>query len=215
MLSIVAEGYGREMIMREHATDKPHGVGGTLNSSTSSIIHEVMRFDEVQHFGGRDPILSSKNPYARNILHGISVAEIDQTNADRRQERAANAAIGGITGFGIGGLIFGAPGAVVGGTAGTVIGALKNPTTSRLGINGQTNASDSFIDGDNLLPPLHATASELFTNTYSPPIESVDPYYSLADKSLFTILFSPNRSYHTYFLLYLVWWQSYTYFQKK
>ena len=202
MLSIVAEGYGREMIMREHATDKPHGVGGTLNSSTSSIIHEVMRFDEVQHFGGRDPILSSKNPYARNILHGISVAEIDQTNADRRQDRAANAAIGGITGFGIGGLIFGAPGAVVGGTAGTVIGALKNPTTSRLGINGQTNASDSFLDGDNFLPPLHATASELFTNTYSPPIESVDPYYSLADKSLFTILFSPNRSYHTYFPIY-------------
>ena len=202
MLSIVAEGYGREMIMREHATDKPHGVGGTLNSSTSSIIHEVMRFDEVQHFGGRDPILSSKNPYARNILHGISVAEIDKTNADRRQERAANAAIGGITGFGIGGLIFGAPGAVVGGTAGTVIGALKNPTTSRLGINGQTNASDSFLDGDNFLPPLHATASELFTNTYSPPIESVDPYYSLADKSLFTILFSPNRSYHTYFPIY-------------
>ena len=202
MLSIVAEGYGREMIMREHATDKPHGVGGTLNSSTSSIIHEVMRFDEVQHFGGRDPILSSKNPYARNILHGISVAEIDKTNADRRQERAANAAIGGITGFGIGGLIFGAPGAVVGGTAGTVIGALKNPTTSRLGINGQTNASDSFLDGDNFLPPLHATASELFTNTYSPPIESVDPYYSLADKSLFTILFSPNRAYHTYFPIY-------------
>ena len=202
MLSIVAEGYGREMIMREHATDKPHGVGGTLNSSTSSIIHEVMRFDEVQHFGGRDPILSSKNPYARNILHGISVAEIDKTNADRRQERAANAAIGGITGFGIGGLIFGAPGAVVGGTAGTVMGALKNPTTSRLGINGQTNASDSFLDGDNFLPPLHATASELFTNTYSPPIESVDPYYSLADKSLFTILFSPNRSYHTYFPIY-------------
>ena len=202
MLSIVAEGYGREMIMREHATDKPHGVGGTLNSSTSSIIHEVMRFDEVQHFGGRDPILSSKNPYARNILHGISVAEIDKTNADRRQDRAANAAIGGITGFGIGGLIFGAPGAVVGGTAGTVIGALKNPTTSRLGINGQTNASDSFIDGDNFLPPLHATASELFTNTYSPPIESVDPYYLLADKSLFTILFSPNRAYHTYFPIY-------------
>lgn len=202
MLSIVAEGYGREMIMREHATDKPHGVGGTLNSSTSSIIHEVMRFDEVQHFGGRDPILSSKNPYARNILHGISVAEIDKTNADRRQERAANAAIGGITGFGIGGLIFGPPGAVVGGTAGTVIGALKNPTTSRLGINGQTNASDSFLDGDNFLPPLHATASELFTNTYSPPIESVDPYYSLADKSLFTILFSPNRAYHTYFPIY-------------
>ena len=198
MLSIIAEGYGREMIMREHATDKPHGVGGTLNSSTSSIIHEVMRFDEIQHFGSRDPIISSKNPYARNILHGISTAEIDETNATR----AKDAAIGGVVGFGIGAAVYGVPGAVAAGTAGLVIGALSNPATSQTGINGKKNSSDSFIDGDNFLPPLHSTASELFTNTYSPPIESVDPYFSLADKSLLTIMFSPDRSYHTYFPIY-------------
>ena len=198
MLSIIAEGYGREMIMREHATDKPHGVGGTLNSSTSSIIHEVMRFDEIQHFGSRDSIVSSKNPYARNILHGISTAEINQTNA----ARVKDAAIGGVVGFGIGAAVYGVPGAVAAGTAGLVIGALSNPATSQTGINGEKNSSDSFLDGDNFLPPLHATASELFTNTYSPPIESVDPYYSLADKSLLTIMFSPDRAYHTYFPIY-------------
>lgn len=197
MLTIIAEGYGREMILREHATDKPHGVGGTLNSSTSSIIHETMRFDEIQHFGSRDPITNSKNPYARNILDGVS--SISENGPSRLQ----NAAIYGMAGASVGALTYGVIGGVAVGVPAAIAGAVQTPNVIRaVGRNGEVNSSNDILDGDNVLPAIHMTASELFTNTYSPSIENVDSHYSLSDKSFMTIMFNPDRAYHVYFPIY-------------
>ncbi len=197
MLTIVAEGYGREMILREHATDKPHGLGGTLNSSTSSIIHETMRFDEIQHFGSRDPITNSKNPYARNILDGVS--SVSKNGPSRLQ----NAAVYGMAGALAGALSYGIIGGIAVGVPAAITGAAQTPNVIRaVGRNGEVNSSNDILNGDNVLPALHMTASELFTNTYSPSIENVDSHYSLSDKSFMTIMFNPDRAYHVYFPIY-------------
>lgn len=70
MISVVAEGHGRELVLIRHAVEDVKKASGALNSSTSGIINEVMLFPEILNFGERDTILNSNNPYARNIMDG-------------------------------------------------------------------------------------------------------------------------------------------------
>jgi hypothetical protein len=70
MISIVAEGHGREMVMVRHSLEKVEKASGTINSSTSGIINEVMLYPEILNFGERNNVINSNNPYARNILSG-------------------------------------------------------------------------------------------------------------------------------------------------
>lgn len=182
MLTIVAEGYGREMVAVEHSADSVSRVGGTLNSSTSSIIHEVMRFDEIRHFGARDIIKDSKNPYAKNILRGISVPSNKSAT-----EIAKDALISAGVTVGVG-IVTGGSGAVIAGlgVAGGASGAINATRNTKEDSDGNTyNASSDYI-----LPDFWGTASELFTNVYSPSIEFADAKFTWANATFFRL--DPN-----------------------
>lgn len=70
MISIIAEGHGRELSLVRHAVEDVELASGVMNSSTSGIINDIMLFPEILNFGEKDKILNANNPYAKNIMDG-------------------------------------------------------------------------------------------------------------------------------------------------
>lgn len=85
MLNIIAEGYGRELVAIDHNPQEVKKGGGLWNSSTSGIIAEILNSTEIFTFGVTYYLTNSKNPFARNILSGITATSIQSKEADAEE----------------------------------------------------------------------------------------------------------------------------------
>lgn len=153
-LTIIAEGYGRELVAVNHSPYTVKKGGGFLNSSTSGMIAEMLASDEIFTFGTTYYITNSKNPVARNILAGITQQTIQTLAADEAQKEAQKD-MGWLE--------------KVGKFMSDAIDLL-HPAN---GIETSEKASRDFLFGN-----WWEKSSELYTNVYSPVIEVVDRQFT-------------------------------------
>lgn len=76
VLSIVAEGYGRELIAIDHSVDDVSTITGK-SITTNLAIHKLLQADEIYHLGLKGHAKNAANPLARNILDGPTVDTVD------------------------------------------------------------------------------------------------------------------------------------------
>ena len=85
MLNIIAEGYGRELVAIDHSPQEVKKGGGLWNSSTSGIIAEILNSTEIFTFGVTYYMTNSKNPFARNILSGITATSVQSSQLEAEE----------------------------------------------------------------------------------------------------------------------------------
>lgn len=91
LLEIVAEGYGRELIAVTHNQEGISKASGILNASTSGTLNEILRSEEIYHFGQTYYVVNSRNPYARSILRGAnSKSNLNGTTGGTDRGEASN-----------------------------------------------------------------------------------------------------------------------------
>ena len=95
ILSVVAEGYGRELVMLTHGLNKVESASGGLNASTSGVINEVLRSKEIYHFGQTYYMVNHQNMYARSILRGNKSDASDNTRTIFNSEKVGSSAASG------------------------------------------------------------------------------------------------------------------------
>ena len=76
VLSIVAEGYGRELIAISKSVDDVTEVNGK-NPTTNLVIHELLQADEIFSLGLKSLGRNSANPLGRNLLDNPTVDVVD------------------------------------------------------------------------------------------------------------------------------------------
>ena len=95
ILSVVAEGYGRELIMLTHGLNKVESASGGVNASTSGVINEVLRSKEIYHFGQTYYMVNHQNMYARSILRGNKSDASDNTRTILNSEKVGTSSASG------------------------------------------------------------------------------------------------------------------------
>ena len=150
VLDIVAEGYGRELIALEQQEENVGYVESFFgNATTTSVIFELMQKDELYHFGKRTHVANSINPVATNILDGMTKGEADN-------------AVGIVD--------------TVVSNHKTFYGRVMDffgDYMSLLGMKNTSTDTNGLVMGD-----WWRMSSELYTNVYSPEVQSIDTEFN-------------------------------------
>ena len=150
VLDIVAEGYGRELIALDQQEEDVGYVESFFgNATTTSVIFELMQKDELYHFGKRTHVANSINPVATNILDGMTKGEAD--NSVGIVDTTVSEAKG----------LFGR------------IMDFFGDYMSLLGMKNTSTDTNGLVMGD-----WWRMSSELYTNVYSPEVQSIDTEFN-------------------------------------
>ena len=150
VLDIVAEGYGRELVALDQQEEDVGYVESFFgNATTTSVIFELMQKDELYHFGKRTHVANSINPVATNILDGMTKGEAD--NSVGIVDTTVSEAKG----------LFGRTMDFFG------------DYMSLLGMKNTSTDTNGLVMGD-----WWRISSELYTNVYSPEVQSIDTEFN-------------------------------------